>query len=261
LSRGASDRRRGLLVPAVLTLAALIVLVGLGRWQLERKTWKEQLIARLTERFAAPPTALPAPTTWPGRDAEILEFRRVTFPVEFLHEQEALVYATASAFRPDISGPGYWVFTPARLAGGSLLMVNRGWIPADRQDATSRAAGQLSGIVDVTGVLRWPEPRGWFTPADDPGRNLWFVRDPLAIAAAKGVEAPAPFYVEQEAPIPPGGLPRAGRLQVVLPNNHLQYAITWFGLALALAAVFIAWASKRLRRPHGRAEDDLDIST
>lgn len=245
----AVERRPGLLVPGLMTAAGLVVLVGLGLWQLERKEGKERLIARLVERLAAPPVALPAREAWSRLDPEDLEFRRVTFPAEFQHEQEALVYAAASAFRPDVSGQGYWVFTPARLVGGSLVMVNRGFVPTDRQDAKSRPEGQVSGIVDLTGVVRWPEPRGWFTPADDPGRNLWFVRDHRAIAEAKALDAVASFYVEQEAPPPPGGLPRPGRLQVRLPNNHLQYALTWFGLALALAAVFTVWASKRRRQP------------
>ena len=244
----AFDRRRGLLVPSVLTTTGLIVLVGLGLWQLERKAWKEDLIAKLSDRLAAAPAALPTRETWPSLHAEDLEFRRVKFPAEFLHEQEALVYAAASAFRPDVSGPGYWVFTPARVGGGSVVMVNRGFVPEDRKDATSRPEGQIAGTLEITGIVRWPESRGWFTPADDPTRNLWFVRDHRAIAEGKSLENIAPFYIEQEAPAPPGGLPRVARLQVSLPNNHLQYALVWFALALALAAVFVIWMRKRVRQ-------------
>jgi surfeit locus 1 family protein len=235
----------GLLLPAVL---AFIVLIGLGTWQVERKAWKEALIAALTERLAAPPQALPAPSTWPNLDPADDEYRRVTFTAQFDHTAEALIYGAASAFRPDVSGPGYWVFTPARLSDGSLVMVNRGFVPEDRKDAKSRADGQVLAPVDITGALRWPDTRHWFTPADDAAHNLWFSRDPQAIAAAKGLGAVAPFFVEMEAPVPPGGLPSPGKIVVNLPDNHLQYAITWYGLAAALVGVFAAFAFGSRRR-------------
>jgi surfeit locus 1 family protein len=92
------------------------------------------------------------------------------------------------------------------------------------------------------GSMRWPETHHWFTPADEPAKNLWFSADPQSMAAAKDVGAVAPFYVEQESPVPPGGLPKPGKLMVTLPDNHLQYALTWFGLAAVLAGVFISWA-------------------
>ena len=191
----------GLLLPALL---AFLVLIGLGTWQVERKAWKEALIATLTERLAAPPQALPVPTTWQSLDPASDEYRRVKFNAQFDHAAEALVYGAASAFRPDVSGPGYWVFTPARLADGGLVMVNRGFVPEDRKEPQSRADGQISGPVEITGALRWPDARHWFTPNDDPAHNLWFSRDPQAIAAAKGLGAVAPFFVEMEAPAPPG---------------------------------------------------------
>jgi surfeit locus 1 family protein len=234
----------GLLLPALL---AFIILIGLGTWQVERKAWKEALIASLTERLAAPPEALPAPATWPKLDPADDEYRRVKFTALFDHAAEALVYGAASAFRPDVSGPGYWVFTPARLTDGSLVMVNRGFVPEDRKDAESRAAGQIAGPVAIIGALRWPDPRHWFTPADDTAHNLWFSRDPHAIATAKGLGAVAPFFVEMEAPAPPGGLPSPGKIVVNLPNNHLQYAITWYGLAAALAGVFVVFARSSFR--------------
>jgi len=240
-----SPRRRswlGLLVPALLAFAALI---ALGNWQIQRKAWKEGLIATLTQRLAAPPEALPAPQTWQNLDRASDEYRRVKFSAEFDNGKEALVYGAASAFRPDVSGPGYWVFTPARLAGGGVLIVNRGFVPEGRQDPKSRSDGAVPGTIDIVGAMRWPD-RSWFTPNDEPAKNLWFARDPAAIAAAKGFgQGPnlvAPFYVEEETPVPSGGLPQPGRLAVNLPDNHLQYAVTWYGLALVLAVVFIAWA-------------------
>ena len=90
--------------------------------------------------------------------------------------------------------------------------------------------------------MRWAGERPWFTPADEPNNNLWFAARPAAIAAAKGLTGVAPFYVEQESPVPPGGLPKPGKLKVTLPDNHLQYALTWYGLALVLVVMFAAWA-------------------
>jgi surfeit locus 1 family protein len=246
----APPRRRGLLVPAILALMALAVLLSLGTWQLERMAFKEALIDTLTRRLGAAPVGLPPPERWAGLDAEQAEFRRVAFRAQFLNDREALVFTTGSTLRADTAGPGYWVFAPARLADGTIVVVNRGFVSQAAKDPASRAAGQISGLVDIVGAMRWPEPSGIFTPAHDPAGNLWFVRDHLAMAAAANWGVVAPFYVEQEAPSPPGGLPRPGRLQVSLPNNHLQYAMTWYGLAavlVVLSAIF-AWGRWREAR-------------
>ncbi len=241
----------GLLIPALLVFA---VLMALGTWQIERKSWNEGLIAAMTERLAAPPAALPPPATWPRLDAARDEYSRVTFAATFDHGKEALIYAAASAFRPDVpgGGTGDWVFTPARLPDGAYVIVNRGFVPEARKNAASRAAGQIAGPVEIVGTMRWPDARHWFSAADDPLHNLWFTRDPLAIAAAKGLNQRlgpvAPFYVEQESPVPPDGLPQPGKLVVRLRNEHLQYAVTWYGLAQVLVVVFVVWA-----RSSGRA--------
>lgn len=230
-------RRRGLILPVILTIAAVGALVWLGTWQLQRKAWKEALIDKLESRLSAPPAHLPPRERWKQLDAASDEFTRVAFPATFVPNAEALVYSSGSSLRPDAVGPGYWVFAPARLAGGSLVVVNRGFVPEGKQAPATRAEGEPEGVVDIVGVMRWPEARGQFTPKDEPGKNLWFVRDPADMAAAKGWGTVAPFYVDQEAPPSPGGWPKVGRLKVNLPNNHLQYAVTWYGLA---AAVFIA---------------------
>ncbi len=153
-----------------------------------------------------------------------------------------------------MQGAGYWVFAPARLAGGTIVLVDRGFVPADRKDPATRAQGAPQGVVDIVGVMRWPEARGMFTPADEPQNNLWYLRDSTAIAAAKKWDTTAPFYIEQEAPVPPGGWPKPGKLLVALPDNHLQYAITWFGLALGLAGVYVTWLAGRLRRPYTNSQ-------
>jgi surfeit locus 1 family protein len=245
-AKGAGPRRSwvSLLVPAVLAFA---LLVGLGTWQLQRKAWKEGLIATLTRRTTAPPIALPARAQWSNPDQSDDEFTHVTFTATFDNADEALVYAVPSAFRSDVSGPGYWVFTPARLTQGGVVLVNRGYVPEARKSPDSRAAGQVAGPITITGIMRWPEVNGLFTPSAEPAHNLWFARDPQAIAAAKGLGAVAPFYVEQEAPTPPGGLPHPSPTEVHLRDAHLQYALTWYGLALVLVVVFGAWVRSSRR--------------
>jgi surfeit locus 1 family protein len=236
--------RRSLLLPSLAALLALAVLLALGTWQLERRAWKHSLIATINQRLAAPPASLPDALN--RLDPAALEFQRVAFRARFEHDQEALVFTSGSALRSDVSGQGYWVFTPARLPGGGVLVVNRGFVPEGRQDPRTRPEGQVAGAVEIVGALRLPEARGLFTPADNPSRNLWFVRDHLAMAAAKNWGAVAPFFIDQEAPPAPGGLPRAGKIAPNLPDNHLQYAITWYGLAAVLIAVFAAWLRSRL---------------
>ena len=262
-----------LLVPAAIAFA---VLIALGTWQLQRKAWKEALITTLNERLAEPPEPLPAAASWPTIDRDDTEYRRVAFTATFDDSKEALVYAAASAFRPDVSGPSYWVFTPARLEEGRVVMVNRGFVPQDlvpkdlvpKKDLANparRPGGHLDGPIAITGTLRWPDTRSWFTPRDEPAHNLWFLRDPATIAAAKGLRDVAPFYVEQETPVPPGGYPQPGRLEVRLRNEHLQYVVTWYGLALVLVVIFAVWARSFLRstgpqakpemvKPHGQGE-------
>jgi surfeit locus 1 family protein len=250
---GAANLRRGVLVPSIAAASAFAVLLSLGVWQLDRKAWKEGLIATLEERLSAPPVALPLPSTWSRLRAAEDEFLQVAVRAEFLNDREALVYTSGSSLREGSGGPGYWIFTPARLADGAVVMVNRGFVPDGKQDPATRPDGEVAGPINMVGVLRWPEPPGLFTPAGDPARNIWFSRDSDAIAAAKGVSV-APFYLELESPDPPGGLPRTGRLHPTLPNNHLGYALTWLGLACVLVGVYGTWLFGSWRKRHGAVE-------
>jgi surfeit locus 1 family protein len=247
LRESAAERplRAGRVVPVLFACAVSFIFLGLGTWQIQRKFWKEALIDRLEERLSAAAEALPPRARWSGLDQTADEFRRVKFSGAFITGAEALVYASGSSIRGDASGPGYWVFALARLASGGSIVVNRGFVPEGWQDPKYRSTIEMNGSIDMIGVLRWPEVRTVFAPTDRPDSNLWFVRDPGAIAAAKGWGEVAPFYLEFEAPQPPGGLPRAGPLKVSLRNAHLQYALTWYGLALAVAVLFVVW----LRQP------------
>ena len=247
MSEAHAKSRRGILDATVFAIVGVAILIGFGLWQLDRKAWKENLVATLTTRLARAPGNLAPRASWLRLLPEGNEYTRVAFPAEFLAGQEALVYTAGSPLRPDVKGPGYWVFAPAQLAGGSIVLVNRGFVPLERKDAATRA-GSPRGTVEIVGVMRWPETRGLFTPADDVAGNVWYLRDPKAIAAAKTWATAAPFYIDQESPLPAGGWPKPGKLAVALPDNHLQYAITWFGLALALAGVYVVWLVGRLRR-------------
>lgn len=245
----AGPKRGGVVGATVATIISVAILLGLGKWQLDRKVWKEDLIATVNARISQPPQPLPPRDAWAHFEQASHEYTRVSFPAEFLEGQEALVYTAGSSLRPDVGGQqGFWVFAPARLAGGSLVMVNRGFVPQDKKDPATRADALPHGSVDIVGYLRWPEARGMFTPADDVKGNVWYVRDPKAMAAAHHWTLAAPFYIDQEGPVPPGGIPKPGKIDVQLPDNHLQYALTWFGLALALAGVYVVWLAGRLAR-------------
>jgi surfeit locus 1 family protein len=242
--------RRGVLVPSLAAALALAVLISLGLWQLDRKAWKEGLIATLEQRLAAASVALPPAAEWSRLTPEQDEFFRVAVTAEFRNDREALVYTGGSTLREGAGGPGYWVFTPARLPAGALVMVNRGFVPDGKQDPAARPEGQMAGPINIVGVLRWPEKPSLFTPAGDPVRNIWFARDSTAMAAAVGLSV-APFYIELESPEPSGGLPHAGRLRPNLPNNHLGYALTWFGLATVLVGIYATWLFGSWRKRDG----------
>jgi surfeit locus 1 family protein len=226
--------------PVVIVLGALCILAGLGFWQVERKAWKENLIATVNERVAAMPSPLPAPRAWNGLTQAADEFRRVTARLQFPNDQRAFVFSGTSGLRPDIKSPGYYVFAPAKLDSGETIVVNLGYAP-------DRNVGGIAGTRDIVGYLRWPEKPSMFVSEHDANGEVWSARDHIAIADFRKWGQPAPFYIDQESPIPAGGVPTPGPLSVRLPNNHLGYALTWFGLALGLAAVFGVWLRRQVR--------------
>lgn len=242
--------RRGLLGAGLATLLAFALLCSLGLWQLHRLAWKQELLAAIATRTTAPPVPLPPASEWARLRPEDYAYRHVTLTGTFLNGDEALVFRPLPEARGPYHGVGYLVLTPLRLASGGIVIVNRGFVPPDRRDPATRAQGQIEGEVTLTGLMREPESRNLFTPADDPARNQWFTRDPAAIAAFHHLEDVAPFTVDEDAGSMPGGLPQGGETVLVIPNNHLSYALTWFGLAAALLGVFAAYAWGRMR---GRA--------
>ena len=241
-----TTRLRSLVAPSLAALVCLAILLGLGFWQLARKGVKEALIARIVERSHVEPPAAPPPfDAW---DARADEFGRVRVTGTFLHDRETLVHGLAPG-EPGRALQGFYVLTPLRRDDGTTILINRGFVPTELKDPKNRAAGQVAGQATVTGMLRASETRGLFVPESDPKRDAWFTRDIPGIAAARGLTEVAPYLIEADATPNPGGWPRGGQLRVDLPNNHLQYAFTWFGIAACLIGVFSVFAWRRFHDP------------
>ena len=245
-----TNPRRGILGLALIVVVMIGVLTSLGVWQLQRRTQKHALIAALTERLAAAPVALPSPSQWAALTRAHDEFRRVTFTATLTQKPDAMVYSSGSAVRSDVSGPGTWAFLPALIGSGESIVVNAGFVANTMQDRAQqdRAAKPLvSGApVTMSGYLRFPEKPGSLTPDFNMPKRLWFTRDTAAMAQALGWGEIAPFYIDLESPAPESGVPKPGPL-VHLKDDHLNYAITWFGLALTVLGGFVAWVMQRRR--------------
>lgn len=242
-------RFRALIIPGLVVLAALAVLVSLGNWQVRRLAWKTDLIANATARPTEQVRDLPSAGDWPKIDVAAGEYRPFRLTGRFRHDREAFVFTSLSDAKGSLSGPGYWIVTPFELAGGGTVMVNRGFAPQGRQTPEERGEALSGSPTAVVGLLRPGESPNLFTPGDRPDANVFFARNPARIAAAKGVSGPvAPFTIDLlAAETPPGGLPQAGETRMVFTNNHLGYAVTWYGLAAALLAVFASFVATRSR--------------
>ncbi|MGA8757017.1 MAG: SURF1 family protein [Stellaceae bacterium] len=220
--------------PTVFAVPIVLLCLGLGAWQIQRLHWKEGLIAERVAAVAAP--AIPVPqddAVAPG-----MEFRRVTDNGVFLNDEEIFLGATSEG-----GVNGYHILTPLREADGRIVFVNRGFIPAELRDRAKRQASEPTGSVRIEGLLRLP-PNGrpnWFLPDNRPDLNYWFWVDLPAMAAADKLDHVAPFYIDADATPNPGGWPRGGVTRLALPNNHLQYAITWFSLAVAMIVIYVVF--------------------
>jgi surfeit locus 1 family protein len=241
-------RWRAFIAPGLATLVALAILVSLGTWQLERRAWKENLIAQIQARAHGEPGAIAPEAQWPAWRAADNEFCRVRVVGTFLHDREVLVHGLM-AIQRGAPAQGFYVFTPLRLPDGAVVFINRGFAPTELKDPQRRADGATSGEVTVTGLVRAPEARSAFVPANDAVREQWFVRDPAEMARARALPRVAPFYVEADATANPGGWPRGGQANLTLPNNHLHFAFPWVGLALTLVGVSGAWVWRQTRPP------------
>ncbi len=235
-------------VAAALGVLFLAVFIALGTWQVKRRAWKLDLIARVEQRVHAPPVALPEAARWPLVTATSDEYRHVKASGTFIDGSQTLVHAVTEL------GAGFWVLTPLRMADGTIVLVNRGFVPSE---ARTRIAPEA--LTSITGLLRMTEPGGAFLRHNDPADNHWYSRDVQAIAAARGLTGVAPFFIDAESsaghPLEEGAradrgftgpslvTPIGGLTVIRFHNNHLVYAVTWYTLALMTAAAL--WLGSR----------------
>lgn len=225
--------RPRVIVAALAALLAIAGLVSLGTWQVHRLAWKRALIAQVDARIHAAPVAVPGPRDWPAVDAARAQYRRVRAAGRFLPVAPVMVQAATDR------GAGWWVMAPLRADGGFVLLVNRGFV------ATRPAPPSPPGPVSITGLLRLTEPGGGFLRANDPAADRWYSRDVAAIAAARRLGVVAPYFVDADAASTPSDGPIGGLTVIAFANNHLVYALTWYGLAVMVAVAFVVFVRQR----------------
>ena len=223
-SKGSASR----FLLALAGLLGVLVFLGLGIWQMERRVWKLDLIARVDQRIHAPAVDAPSPQDWSGLSAPDYEYRHVRLAGHFLGGTNTLVQAVTEL------GGGYWVLTPMRADSGFTVLVNRGFIPQERKAEFERESGGFTAPAAIDGLLRVSEPGGGFLRSNDPAANRWYSRDVAAIAKARGLTDAAPYFIDAEAS-GAADWPRGGLTVVTFRNSHLVYALTWFALAVMLA--------------------------
>lgn len=229
------NRFRPRLWPTLMTLPAVILMLGFSAWQVERRSWKHELIALRVARMAAAAVALPAQP-----DLKRFEYRKVSLRGRFLHAKE--LYVGARSRRSNL---GYHVYTPFAANDGTVVLVNRGWIPLARKDPGQRWRGQVAGEIELVGHLRMGGRKGAFTPDNVPAKNFWFYVDIPAMANHVGIKTARPFYLQAAGKPPPGGWPRPVAILVDLPDNHLKYAFTWLALAVGLLVIYFLYHTRR----------------
>ena len=241
---------RSLIVPGVLLLIVLAVLVSLGNWQMRRLSGKLALMARVETRLSEPAVAPPGPTSWAGLEDAAIDYRQVRLEGRFL-PLEVHVFTALGEPKGRYGGPGYWVMVPFRTSGGWLVFVNRGFVPQAMKEITARPkSGAPSVEVVIEGTIRHGEKDG-VDLDPDPGKNIWYRRDPEELARASGLSGDqiAPYTIDLNASMQAeGALPQAGETRVTFNNPHLGYAMTWYGLAVAALGVFLAFVAGRWRR-------------
>lgn len=234
----------------VFMLALMALFIALGTWQVERLGEKERLIERVTARFNEPPKPFPAFTEWSVFDAGGYDYRPVSLTGTYRPEGTVLVFTSLDEPKGRFSGPGYWVMTPFMLATGGSVFVNRGFVPEGSAPGFARGGSLEPGLISMAGVVRSAEAIGSFTPAPDLARHVEWVRDPSRLAAMAGdlTEPVAPVYIDLPAG-PEGALPQGGETVIEFPNNHLGYAMTWYGFALLVPFLLFFWVRRQQVRP------------
>jgi surfeit locus 1 family protein len=234
------------LVPTLFAVPGVLILLGLGIWQVQRLHWKEGLIAQRDAAVATAPIA--PPQTFPEAQAD--QFHHIVAEGTFQNDKELFLAASSEG-----GDSGYQVMTPLAMTDGRTLFVNRGFIPLELKDKAKRAAGELSGNVSVTGLLRVApaEKPSFFLPDNRPDLNLWFWVDLPAMVKAADIADAAPYYIDADKTPNAGGWPKGGVTRLELPNDHLQYAITWFSLAIALIVIYVLYHRGDLPQRSGQS--------
>jgi surfeit locus 1 family protein len=226
--------RTAKILVAILGLAVFACLLGLGTWQVQRLHWKESLLQEITDRHALPPVSLEDILTRVAK-GEAVDYRPVTVTGTFDHAKERYFLATLNG------DPGYHVYTPMTLPDGRILFVNRGFVPMEKADPATRQSGNPQATVTIMGLARdrlAAKPSS-LVPDNDLAKNIFFWKDLDAMAKSTGYDPSLvlPLFVDADATPNPGGFPVGAVTIFDLPNNHLQYAVTWYGLAAALVLV------------------------
>ncbi|HKT52818.1 MAG TPA: SURF1 family cytochrome oxidase biogenesis protein [Caulobacteraceae bacterium] len=221
----------------------MAILLGLGVWQIQRLHWKEGLLARIAALQASPPEPLAVVLR---RAAEGLDVDYVRVEGD-CPEVERTAFLRVYAERD--TRPGYRIVTTCSLGAGSpygSILIDRGFIDQTHADQLKPGAGKILS-APLVGVLRKVDDRNFVTPQNQPAQNIWFWHDRLGMAAALGAAHPAPLFLMLESPPPPAPGPTPAPVPTDIPNNHLAYALTWFGLAAALLGVYLAslWTRRR----------------
>jgi surfeit locus 1 family protein len=227
-----TGKLRLLLLPALMTAAMLAVLLALGIWQIERLHWKEALLAQIARAEAAPAAPLP---NEPEPYSKVQATGR-------LRDDLAATYGADVRDTPTGTQLGTQLIVPLERADGETILIDRGWVPELRP----RPIAKPEGDVTVEGYVHPGDRHGMFSAPDSPATRQFYTLDPASIGAALGLPHVAPYVLIVVGQPPPERYPDPARHLPRPPNNHLSYAITWFGLAFALVVIFILWARKVL---------------
>lgn len=248
-------------LPAGMTFVMLAVLLSLGNWQVQRLGWKRELLQTIETRLASDARDVRTAADIAGLTKAKDEYKRAKLYGRFgdmaPHFWFAQIVDPLPATAP-ADKVGYHDIRPFFLIDGTPVLVDRGFVPQRLRQAEPPLDAQARRVIEV--VIRWPQARTAFDPPDQPADRLWYARDPKLIGAAMRLNVP-PFLFE--ATRDPGATdardpniyPLGGQTRVKLSNNHLQYAVTWFGSALILAIISVLWHIRAFRpRPEESAD-------
>ena len=233
----------------IVTLPAFLVLISLGSWQLQRLQWKNDIISNFEARSAAEAIAIPEANA----ELDVLEFSSLALEGEYLHDKET--FLTGRTYE---GNAGFHVVTPFLLDDGRTILINRGWVSEDYRDPAKRAFSQIDGKTSVAGILRRPGVRGYFVPENEPENGFWFTLVPSQINQHLdlGDAAIEQFYADAVRTSDVVTLPIAAKTKLNLRNAHLSYAMTWYGIAIALVGVYLAFHYQAGRLKFGRRQKD-----